>query len=187
MWEFSGKFRRKRVRSIFVSFWILKIMSIHPSSLLTPLDSSVSSCLVSPGSEITTTLTRRIRSTRGSGGSPPRTPTSPTCTASAATAAAWAARPASTRPPRPSPTPPCPSTCEWTENKNVWFLDFVFPPTSDSSLSSFLRNHTALFGGNPRYENVPLIGRGSPPPSVRWAPEAKSFLWRHVEPFKRQI
>lgn len=23
-----------------------------------------------------------------------------------------------------------------------------------------------LFGGNPRYENVPLIGRGSPPPSV---------------------
>ncbi|XP_072312589.1 protein tweety homolog 2 isoform X2 [Eucyclogobius newberryi] len=26
-------------------------------------------------------------------------------------------------------------------------------------------NHTALFGGTPRYENVPLIGRGSPPPS----------------------
>lgn len=25
-----------------------------------------------------------------------------------------------------------------------------------------------LFGGNPRYENVPLIGRGSPPPSVGW-------------------
>lgn len=24
-----------------------------------------------------------------------------------------------------------------------------------------------LFAGNPRYENVPLIGRGSPPPSVR--------------------
>lgn len=23
-----------------------------------------------------------------------------------------------------------------------------------------------LFAGNPRYENVPLIGRGSPPPSV---------------------
>lgn len=43
----------------------------------------------------------------------------------------------------------------------------------------FCRNHTALFGGNPRYENVPLIGRGSPPPSVRWVPEAKSFLWCH--------
>ncbi len=46
-------------------------------------------------------------------------------------------------------------------------------------LSSFHRNQTALFGGNPRYENVPLIGRGSPPPSVRWVPGAKSFLWCH--------
>ncbi|KAI5619227.1 protein tweety-like 2-like isoform X1, partial [Silurus asotus] len=27
-------------------------------------------------------------------------------------------------------------------------------------------NQSMLFGGNPRYENVPLIGRGSPPPSV---------------------
>uniref|UniRef100_A0A8C6DU78 Protein tweety homolog n=1 Tax=Moschus moschiferus TaxID=68415 RepID=A0A8C6DU78_MOSMO len=27
------------------------------------------------------------------------------------------------------------------------------------------RNQAALFGGNPRYENVPLIGRGSPPPT----------------------
>ncbi|KAM4032429.1 protein tweety homolog 2 [Anomaloglossus baeobatrachus] len=26
-------------------------------------------------------------------------------------------------------------------------------------------NQAALFGGNPRYENVPLIGRGSPPPT----------------------
>lgn len=31
-------------------------------------------------------------------------------------------------------------------------------------LSEYM-NHTALFGGTPRYENVPLIGRGSPPPS----------------------
>lgn len=30
------------------------------------------------------------------------------------------------------------------------------------------RNQSMLFGGSPRYENVPLIGRGSPPPSVRW-------------------
>lgn len=28
------------------------------------------------------------------------------------------------------------------------------------------RNQSMLFAGNPRYENVPLIGRGSPPPSV---------------------
>ncbi|KAL2297832.1 hypothetical protein Nmel_016397 [Mimus melanotis] len=27
------------------------------------------------------------------------------------------------------------------------------------------RNQAVLFGGNPRYENVPLIGRGSPPPT----------------------
>ncbi|XP_008939224.1 PREDICTED: protein tweety homolog 2-like, partial [Merops nubicus] len=26
-------------------------------------------------------------------------------------------------------------------------------------------NQAVLFGGNPRYENVPLIGRGSPPPT----------------------
>lgn len=32
-----------------------------------------------------------------------------------------------------------------------------------------------LFGGNPRYENVPLIGRGSPPPTVRWVTEAKAL------------
>lgn len=38
------------------------------------------------------------------------------------------------------------------------------------------RNQAVLFGGNPRYENVPLIGRGSPPPTVRWTAEAKSFL-----------
>ncbi|KAG7242823.1 hypothetical protein INR49_018078 [Caranx melampygus] len=29
-------------------------------------------------------------------------------------------------------------------------------------------NQSMLFGGSPRYENMPLIGRGSPPPSVRW-------------------
>lgn len=41
------------------------------------------------------------------------------------------------------------------------------PPTqtvSNAPVSEYM-NQTALFGGNPRYENVPLIGRGSPPPS----------------------
>lgn len=33
------------------------------------------------------------------------------------------------------------------------------------------RNQAMLFGGNPRYENMPLIGRGSPPPTVPWAPQ----------------
>ncbi|XP_048089755.1 protein tweety homolog 2 isoform X1 [Alosa alosa] len=42
------------------------------------------------------------------------------------------------------------------------------PPTqtvSNAPVSEYM-NQTALFGGNPRYENVPLIGRGSPPPSI---------------------
>uniref|UniRef100_G3NG44 Protein tweety homolog n=1 Tax=Gasterosteus aculeatus aculeatus TaxID=481459 RepID=G3NG44_GASAC len=38
------------------------------------------------------------------------------------------------------------------------------PAVSNAPLSEYM-NQTALFGGNPRYENVPLIGRGSPPPS----------------------
>ncbi|KAI4894393.1 hypothetical protein NFI96_001638 [Prochilodus magdalenae] len=36
--------------------------------------------------------------------------------------------------------------------------------TSNAPVTEYM-NQTALFGGNPRYENVPLIGRGSPPPS----------------------
>lgn len=131
--------------------------------------------------EITMTLTRRTPSIHEREGWAPRTPTTPTCTASAATAAAWAARPAFTRPRPPSPTPPCLSTCEWER----WafhfhlFMEFILKLLSCSIVHSFLffcRNQTALFGGNPRYENVPLIGRGSPPPSVRWAPQTKSFI-----------
>uniref|UniRef100_A0A3B3TV20 Protein tweety homolog n=1 Tax=Poecilia latipinna TaxID=48699 RepID=A0A3B3TV20_9TELE len=38
------------------------------------------------------------------------------------------------------------------------------PAVSNPPMSEYM-NQTALFGGNPRYENVPLIGRGSPPPS----------------------
>lgn len=38
------------------------------------------------------------------------------------------------------------------------------PALSNAPVSEYM-NQTALFGGNPRYENVPLIGRGSPPPS----------------------
>ncbi|XP_031660649.1 protein tweety homolog 2 isoform X1 [Oncorhynchus kisutch] len=36
---------------------------------------------------------------------------------------------------------------------------------SNAPVSEYM-NQSALFGGNQRYENVPLIGRGSPPPSV---------------------
>uniref|UniRef100_H0YXK4 Protein tweety homolog n=1 Tax=Taeniopygia guttata TaxID=59729 RepID=H0YXK4_TAEGU len=43
---------------------------------------------------------------------------------------------------------------------------------SNAPVSEYM-NQAVLFGGNPRYENVPLIGRGSPPPTVRWAAEAR--------------
>ncbi|XP_062387918.1 protein tweety homolog 2-like isoform X1 [Sardina pilchardus] len=36
--------------------------------------------------------------------------------------------------------------------------------TSSAATSEYM-NQSMLFGGNPRYENVPLIGRSSPPPS----------------------
>ncbi|XP_037699213.1 protein tweety homolog 2-like [Choloepus didactylus] len=35
---------------------------------------------------------------------------------------------------------------------------------SNAPVSEYM-NQAVLFGGNPRYENVPLIGRGSPPPT----------------------
>ncbi|KAM4821740.1 protein tweety homolog 2 isoform X2 [Urocitellus parryii] len=35
---------------------------------------------------------------------------------------------------------------------------------SNAPVSEYM-NQAMLFGGNPRYENVPLIGRGSPPPT----------------------
>ncbi|XP_062305211.1 protein tweety homolog 2-like [Osmerus eperlanus] len=40
------------------------------------------------------------------------------------------------------------------------------PPQATSTIpSTEYMNQSMLYGGNPRYENVPLIGRGSPPPS----------------------
>ncbi|XP_027510436.1 protein tweety homolog 2 [Corapipo altera] len=44
----------------------------------------------------------------------------------------------------------------------------LHPPAqtvSNAPVSEYM-NQAVLFGGNPRYENVPLIGRGSPPPHV---------------------
>ncbi|NXG29299.1 TTYH2 protein, partial [Dromaius novaehollandiae] len=43
----------------------------------------------------------------------------------------------------------------------------LHPPAqaiSNAPVAEYM-NQAALFGGNPRYENVPLIGRGSPPPT----------------------
>ncbi|KAJ8251410.1 hypothetical protein GJAV_G00221040 [Gymnothorax javanicus] len=44
-------------------------------------------------------------------------------------------------------------------------LQLPAPTASTSAPTSEYMNQSVLFGGNPRYENVPLIGRGSPPPS----------------------
>lgn len=63
-----------------------------------------------------------------------------------------------------------------SQSEQSLFTFAAFPPPSESGLSFVPRNQNALFGGTPRYENVPLIGRGSPPPSVRWAPQDKSLL-----------
>ncbi|CAG06591.1 unnamed protein product [Tetraodon nigroviridis] len=45
-------------------------------------------------------------------------------------------------------------------------------------------NQTALFGGTPRYENVPLIGRGSPPPS--YSPTMRATYLSMTEEQRRQ-
>ncbi|XP_032900444.1 protein tweety homolog 2 isoform X1 [Amblyraja radiata] len=40
----------------------------------------------------------------------------------------------------------------------------IAQPLNTAPVSEYM-NNTVLFGGNPRFENVPLIGRNSPPPS----------------------
>ncbi|XP_076856639.1 protein tweety homolog 2 isoform X1 [Brachyhypopomus gauderio] len=50
------------------------------------------------------------------------------------------------------------------------------PPASNATVTEYM-NQSAVFGGTPRYENVPLIGRGSPPPSPcrnRYSPSMRA-------------
>ncbi|KAG8446473.1 hypothetical protein GDO86_014072 [Hymenochirus boettgeri] len=57
------------------------------------------------------------------------------------------------------------------------------PPTqgvSNAPVAEYM-NQAALFGGNPRYENVPLIGRGSPPPTYTPSMRA-TYLSMNEEP-----
>ncbi|XP_069728354.1 protein tweety homolog 2 isoform X3 [Phaenicophaeus curvirostris] len=56
----------------------------------------------------------------------------------------------------------------------------LHPPAqtiSNAPVSEYM-NQAVLFGGNPRYENVPLIGRGSPPPTlpIKILPEHASHV-----------
>ncbi|XP_065118482.2 protein tweety homolog 2 isoform X2 [Paramisgurnus dabryanus] len=53
----------------------------------------------------------------------------------------------------------------------------LHPPTqavSNAPVSEHM-GQSVLFGGNPRFENVPLIGRGSPPPSLYSQPYRNSY------------
>uniref|UniRef100_A0A8C4IQK6 Protein tweety homolog n=1 Tax=Dicentrarchus labrax TaxID=13489 RepID=A0A8C4IQK6_DICLA len=58
------------------------------------------------------------------------------------------------------------------------------PAVSNAPMSEYM-NQTALFGGNPRYENVPLIGRGSPPPS--YSPSMRATYLSMTEEQRRQF
>ncbi|XP_009281790.1 PREDICTED: protein tweety homolog 2 [Aptenodytes forsteri] len=58
----------------------------------------------------------------------------------------------------------------------------LHPPAqtiSNAPVSEYM-NQAVLFGGNPRYENVPLIGRGSPPPTVHMRATYLSVTDEHI-------
>nr|XP_060620233.1 protein tweety homolog 2 isoform X1 [Anolis sagrei ordinatus] len=54
---------------------------------------------------------------------------------------------------------------------------------SNAPVSEYM-NQAVLFGGNPRYENVPLIGRGSPPPT--YSPSMRSTYLSVNDDHRRQ-
>ncbi|KAG8129230.1 hypothetical protein E2320_015938 [Naja naja] len=54
---------------------------------------------------------------------------------------------------------------------------------SNAPVSEYM-NQAVLFGGNPRYENVPLIGRGSPPPT--YSPSMRATYLAVNDDFRRQ-
>ncbi|XP_036797860.1 protein tweety homolog 2-like isoform X1 [Oncorhynchus mykiss] len=57
------------------------------------------------------------------------------------------------------------SFCSYSSSLDSQASPHPPPQTAAILPTSEYMNQSMLFGGNPRYENVPLIGRGSPPPS----------------------
>ncbi|KAM8724221.1 protein tweety homolog 2-like [Acanthopagrus schlegelii] len=55
------------------------------------------------------------------------------------------------------------SFCSYTSS--LGSVASLHPPPNPTTAPPEYMNQSMLFGGSPRYENVPLIGRGSPPPS----------------------
>ncbi|KAF6300075.1 tweety family member 2 [Rhinolophus ferrumequinum] len=59
---------------------------------------------------------------------------------------------------------------------------------SNAPVSEYM-NQAMLFGGNPRYENTPLIGRGSPPPTYSPSMRATylSVADEHLWPYRNEL
>lgn len=59
---------------------------------------------------------------------------------------------------------------------------------SNAPVSEYM-NQAVLFGGNPRYENMPLIGRGSPPPTYSPSMRATylSVADEHLWPYRNEL
>uniref|UniRef100_A0A8C9NIS7 Protein tweety homolog n=1 Tax=Serinus canaria TaxID=9135 RepID=A0A8C9NIS7_SERCA len=65
------------------------------------------------------------------------------------------------------PRPPNQASVGISTDPCIYFgaLNLTAAQTVSNAPVSEYMNQAVLFGGNPRYENVPLIGRGSPPPT----------------------
>ncbi|XP_077595663.1 protein tweety homolog 2 isoform X2 [Stigmatopora nigra] len=78
-----------------------------------------------------------------------------------------------------------PSFCSYSSSMGSH--DSLQPPVvplSGAPVGDYM-NQTALFGGNPRFENVPLIGRGSPPPS--YSPSMRATYLSMTEEQRRHF
>lgn len=88
------------------------------------------------------------------------------------------------RRPTSTPTNHSNNLCTYSSSLGSQTSIHPAPAVSTAPLTEYM-NHTALFGGTPRYENVPLIGRGSPPPS--YSPTMRATYLSMTEDHSRHI